>query len=96
MSQPEVYGAPASATFAGPGNVVVPALAAVKPRTAAQVRAEELARALKACRDKRNKHKRAACETQARRSYGAAKKAGAKKAGGVKGARKASFGGGVG
>jgi len=96
MSQPEVYGAPASATFAGPGNVVVPALPAVKPRSAAQVRAEELARALKACRGKRNKQRRVACEAQARRSYGAAKKAAVKKAGVRKRARKASFGGGVG
>jgi hypothetical protein len=39
--------------------------AVVKPLT----RAQELAKALKACRVKRNKHKRAVCEAQARKKY---------------------------
>jgi hypothetical protein len=47
-----------------------------KPRTAAQVRAERLARALRACKAKRQKRARVACERSARRKFGAAKKAG--------------------
>lgn len=46
-----------------------------KPRTAAQVRAEKLAKALKACR-KRSKRTRASCERRARRQHGSAPKQG--------------------
>jgi hypothetical protein len=64
---------PGSASFIGPGNLTPPA--PPKPRTAAQIRAEKLARALKACRRKHNKHKRALCEKHARKLYAAAVKA---------------------
>ncbi|MGO9761160.1 MAG: hypothetical protein ACLP1Q_07875 [Solirubrobacteraceae bacterium] len=70
--QPSIFGAPGSATFAGEGNL--PTVAAGKP--VVLTRAQKLARALKACRTKRSKKKRVACERQARRTYGAkAKKA---------------------
>jgi hypothetical protein len=51
----------------------------VRGKTAAQVRAEKLARALRACRVKRRGHKRTLCERRARKAYGA--RANARKAG---------------
>jgi hypothetical protein len=77
-----VFGAPATATFSGPGNPPPaggPAPNPVKPKTAAHLRAEKLAKALKACRVKRAKKKRIACDRAAHKRYGPAKKA--KKAG---------------
>jgi len=71
--QPAIFGAPASANVAGSGNV--PPAPKAKPKSAAQVRAEALAKALKACRRKHDRHKRRACEAQARRRYGPAHKA---------------------
>jgi hypothetical protein len=75
--QPDVFGAPASATFSGPGNQAsAPPLAPVfapapaKPLT----RAQKLTKALQACRRKHGS-KRAACERQARKRYGAKPKA---------------------
>jgi hypothetical protein len=67
------FGAPASQTFSGTGNET-PSLVTTKAKTAAQLRAEKLAKALKLCRRKRGK-RRAACEKTARKAYGA-KKAG--------------------
>jgi hypothetical protein len=67
-----VFGAPASATFTGAGNPTPPP---VKPAAKPLTRAQKLARALKACRTKHNKHKRTVCEKQARHTYGAAHKA---------------------
>ena len=69
--QPAIFGAPPSATFNGAGDVVPVPAATVKQKgkTAAQLRAEKLAKALRACR-KRAKGKRAACEAQARKRYG--------------------------
>jgi hypothetical protein len=64
--QPEIFGAPASATFTGAGNVTPPVKPAAKPLT----RAQKLARALKACRTKHNRHKRGVCEMRARHAYG--------------------------
>ncbi len=55
---------PLSATFSGAGNIT--AKPVVKPR----LRAQKLADALKACR-KAPKKRRAACQTQARKRYGA-------------------------
>jgi hypothetical protein len=69
--QPSIFGAPASATFSGPGNLAPAPPPAPRPKTAAQIRAERLAKALKACRAKKNRRKRAACEKQARKKYGA-------------------------
>jgi hypothetical protein len=60
--QPAIFGSPASATFAGTGNVV--------PNMKRVTSAQKLALALKACR-KKPKRKRAACERQARTRYGA-------------------------
>jgi hypothetical protein len=71
--QPSIFGAPASATFQGPGNATPPPPAKPKPKSAAQIKAEKLAKALKSCRAKKNKAKRKACEKQARRKYGPAK-----------------------
>jgi hypothetical protein len=70
--QPEVFGAPSSATFAGVGNPPVasaPAAAVVvkKPLT----RAQKLTAALKTCRKDKARKKRVACEKQARKKYGA-------------------------
>jgi hypothetical protein len=45
-----------------------------KPKTAAQVRAERLARALKVCK-KKSKRTRVACEKAARKRYGPLQKA---------------------
>ena len=73
--QPSIFGAPASATFNGPGNLTPTPPPPPKHRTAAQIRAEKLKKALKACRTKHNKHKRQACEKQARKRYGPLKKA---------------------
>ena len=70
--QPTIFGAPASATFTGAGNVTPPPLKpAVKPLT----RAQKLARALKVCRTKHDRHKRSVCEKQARHAYGPVRKA---------------------
>jgi hypothetical protein len=70
--QPAIFGSPASATFNGAGNPVPPVAGAVKPKVL--TRAQKLAAALKACR-KKPKKRRAACEKQARRTYGPVGKA---------------------
>ncbi|HEY2142009.1 MAG TPA: hypothetical protein VGG98_08115 [Solirubrobacteraceae bacterium] len=64
--QPGIFGAPPSATFSGPGNLVPQAPG--KPKTAAQIRAEQLAKALRACRKKHGK-KRATCERHTKQRY---------------------------
>jgi hypothetical protein len=68
LPQPSSFGAPASATFSGAGNVT-----ASVPAPAAQLRkltrSQALARALAACR-KAKTGKRAACERRARKRYG--------------------------
>jgi hypothetical protein len=70
-SAPPLFATPPSVTFNGVGNLEPPPRAPiVKPKTAAQIRAEKLAKALKVCRAKHNKHKRAACEKQAHAKYG--------------------------
>jgi hypothetical protein len=67
--QPSIFGSPASATFAGAGNIVAsPATGVVRGKSL--TRAQKLASALKAC-GKSPKRKRAACEKQARKRYGA-------------------------
>ena len=72
--QPGVFGAPASATFNGAGNVAPTPTTTVKPKTKPLTRAQKLAKALKACKQKPKK-KRPACQKQARRAYGPARKA---------------------
>jgi hypothetical protein len=74
--QPEVFGPPASGTFSGLGNLppATPTSVTPKKKTAAELRAEKLAKALKSCRKKdKSKKKRATCEKSARKRYGAAK-----------------------
>jgi len=73
--QPGIFGSPSSATFSGQGNLTPPAPAVVKPKTAAQIRAEKLTRALRACLKKHDRRKRAACQRRAHRRYGPAKRA---------------------
>jgi hypothetical protein len=65
--QPAIFGAAPSATFSGVGNVL-PTAAVGKQKTL--TRAQKLALALKTCHRKA-KRKRAACERQARKRYGA-------------------------
>ncbi len=74
-AQAPTLSTPASATFSGPGNPpLAPSNIAVNASTTTKLsRAQELSRALKACRSKRNKRKRASCEARARRLYGPAK-----------------------
>ena len=73
---PSFYGAPPSATFSGAGNLLpqAPALTGTTAgkRSAAQVRAQALAKALKACHRTKPHAKRATCERAARRRSGAA------------------------
>jgi hypothetical protein len=65
---PPQFATPSSATFTGAGNY--PPASPAKGKTAAQTRAAHLAKALKTCRKKRARHKRAACERRARKRYG--------------------------
>lgn len=68
------FQAPASTTPSGQGNLAPPppsSGAGPPKKTAAQVRAEKLTKALRACRRKRPGHKRALCEKTARKAYGA-------------------------
>ncbi len=68
--QPSIFGAPASATFSGAGNVLSPpAGSAVKAKAKPLTRAQKLAAALRACGKKRDKGKRVACERAARKRY---------------------------
>jgi hypothetical protein len=76
-SRPAIYGSSGTGAFNGPGNAKPTSPPPPKPKTAAQLRAEKLAKALKTCRKKHNKHNRQLCEKQARKKYGA--KASAKK-----------------
>jgi hypothetical protein len=64
--QPSLFGAPSSATFIGVGNGT-PVTSPIKARPPS--RAQELARALKACRRNHNKHKRSSCERLAHKKY---------------------------
>ncbi len=75
--QPGVFGAPASATFNGAGNLSPTTTGTVKPKktTASAVKAEKLAKVLKACR-KMPKKKRPTCEKRARAQYAPTKKKG--------------------
>jgi hypothetical protein len=71
-----VFGSPASAGLTGAGNLKPAATTpAPKPKTAAQIRAEKLAKALRSCRGYRKKAKRTRCEKQARKQFGTAKQA---------------------
>lgn len=68
-SVPQLLSAPASESFSGTeGLAPVPP---GHPTSKSLTRKQRLATALKACKRRKNKHKRAACEKQARRAYGA-------------------------
>jgi hypothetical protein len=69
LAQPAIFGAPASATFTGVGNVPAPVSALVVTGRSL-TRAQKLANALRACR-RDPKRKRAVCERRARGRYGA-------------------------
>jgi hypothetical protein len=66
--QPAIFGAPASATFSGPGNLTPPMAVKAKPKP--RTRAQQLASALNACRKQHGK-KRTVCERKARKRFGA-------------------------
>jgi hypothetical protein len=66
--QPTIFGEAASETFSGAGNVVPSSMPTVTTRSL--TRAQKLTKALTAC-TRRPKRKRAACERQARKRYGA-------------------------
>jgi hypothetical protein len=68
------FATPSSATFNGIGNFT-PAPPAQNPKSVAQKRAEQLARALRACRSKHNRRKRARCEAATRKRYAPARTA---------------------
>ena len=69
--QPALFGAPSSATFSGAGNIV-PSTSKSGVTQRQSTQAKKLVKALKACK-KKSKRKRAACERQARKKYGAKK-----------------------
>jgi hypothetical protein len=76
--QPGIFGAPASSTFSGAGNLIqegtLLAKGKVKALAKAPTRKQKLAKALAACK-KKPKAKRAACRRKAQRQYGSAKAA---------------------
>jgi hypothetical protein len=65
--QPSAFGAPASATFAGQGNVTVSSRSSAGATPKGLSRARKLARALKACHRVKKRRRRAACEKLARK-----------------------------
>jgi hypothetical protein len=71
-SQEEALAPFASSALTGAGNLVETIKPPPKPpgKTAMQIRAEKLAKALKACRKVRSKKRRLGCERLARRRYG--------------------------
>jgi hypothetical protein len=71
--QPGIFGAPASATFSGPGNLP-PGGRAPNPLKV-ETRAQKLTKALRTCRKDRARKKRKSCETAAHKRFGPVKKA---------------------
>ena len=71
--QPDIFGAPASETFSGNGNLTQAPPSAPKAKAKPLTRAQKLAKALKACHRKKPKKRRSSCERQARKKYGAKK-----------------------
>ncbi len=70
--QPTLFGAPPSATFSGAGNVA-PSFSGRAVTAKSLTRSQKLAGALKACRKKAKRKKRAVCEKRARALYGPVK-----------------------
>jgi hypothetical protein len=73
---PPIFATPPSVTFAGVGNFAppAPAVAGGKPKAKPLTRAQQLAKALKAC-GRQRKTQRLACDRRARKRYGPVKKA---------------------
>jgi hypothetical protein len=73
---PPIFATPSSLTFDGIGNFPPPAPVklAAKPKAKPLTRAQQLAKALKAC-GKKPKRQRAECEARARKRYGSKAKA---------------------
>lgn len=69
--QPTLFGAPSSATYSGAGNVTPPSGGSVTAKSL--TRSQKLAGALRACRKKAKRKKRAVCEKRARALYGPVK-----------------------
>jgi hypothetical protein len=65
--QPTIFGAPASGTFAGQGNVTANSSTTVRQRGLS--RAQKLRRALAICHRKKHRRRRVACERSARARY---------------------------
>ena len=90
--QPSIFGAPASATFSGPGNPPPPPPPPPPPtphkKTPEQIRIQKLNAALKACRGKHDKHKRISCEKAARKRYAKTARKSARKSAHAKGGGK--------
>jgi sugar lactone lactonase YvrE len=66
--QPEIFGPAPSAIFSGTGNLVPPRLK-VGVQLKSLTRGQRLEHASRVCRKKRDRHKRGACEQQARKQY---------------------------
>jgi hypothetical protein len=77
--QPAIFGAPASSTFSGVGDLSGSSKSGATPRSLS--RPQKLARALNACRSKPRK-KRRSCEKAARRRFAAKKSGNARTSGG--------------
>jgi hypothetical protein len=69
--QPGIFGAPASQSFSGAGNLVPSAQQGTRGRAKPVVRAQKLRKALAACRRDRSRRRRVACERIVRKRYGA-------------------------
>jgi hypothetical protein len=70
-----IFATPSSVTFAGVGNFPPSAGSSLKAKVKRSSSAQKLARALKACRRDADRHRRARCQTHARKQYGGAKRA---------------------
>ena len=73
-STPPIFATPPSVTYNGVGNFKAPAPAKVSVKPKSLTRAEKLAKALNAC-ERKPKKKRRSCQGQAKKRYGATKKA---------------------
>ena len=84
----ETFASPASTTSSGSGNLAQQQVLSVKvavtppPPPKPLTRAQQLAKALKACKSDKKKSKRVACESRARKKYGPKTAAKAKKSSG--------------
>jgi hypothetical protein len=68
-----LFQTPATNTLTSSGNTAPPPAVKPKAKTAAQVKAEKLAKALETCRKEKSKAKRKTCEASAQKKYGATK-----------------------